>query len=171
MRILRKCMAVFLCLVMITGQAAALSPAERFERAASIINLRGLIAEEYPITQETIAQSKAYLEEHPEALSNLLNDILGGMDTHSMYLTAEEYQAGFSTLSGYAGVGIAIRQDEQGTFVQTCRQTFTSSLSGHTGGRPSACCERNRCARNCNDRDWRIAARCCGNTGAAHHIA
>ena len=77
MRILRKCMAVFLCLVMITGQAAALSSAERFERAASIINLRGLIAEEYPITQETIAQSKAYLEEHPEALSNLLNDILG----------------------------------------------------------------------------------------------
>lgn len=134
MRILRKCMAVFLCLAMITGQAAALSPAERFERAAAIINLRGLIAEEYPITQETIAQNKAYLEEHPEALSDILNDILGGMDTHSMYLTAEEYQAGFSTLSGYAGIGVAIQQDERGAFVHHVVRHSPAAAAGIQAG-------------------------------------
>lgn len=134
MRILKKCMAVFLCLAMLTGQAAALSPAERFERVAAIINLRGLIAEEYPITQETIAQNKAYLEEHPEALSDILNDILGGMDTHSMYLTAEEYQAGFSTLSGYAGIGVAIQQDEQGAFVHHVVRHSPAAAAGIQAG-------------------------------------
>lgn len=136
MQILKKCIAVFLCLAVFTGQAAALSPAERFQRAAAIINLRGLVAETHPITQETIAQSTAYLEEHPEALADILNDILGGMDTHSMYLTAEEYQAGFSTLSGYAGIGVAISQDEQGAFIrQVVRHSPAATAGMQVGDR------------------------------------
>lgn len=136
MQILKKCIAVFLCLAVFTGQAAALSPAERFQRAAAIINLRGLVAETHPITQETIAQSTAYLEEHPEALADILNDILGGMDTHSMYLTAKEYQAGFSTLSGYAGIGVAISQDEQGVFIrQVVRHSPAATAGMQVGDR------------------------------------
>lgn len=136
MQILKKCMAVLLCLTVFTGQAAALSSVERFQRAAAIINTRGLVAETHPITQETIAESTAYLEEHPEALADILNDILGGMDTHSMYLTAKEYQAGFSTLSGYAGIGVAIHQDEQGTFIhQVVRHSPAATAGIQVGDR------------------------------------
>ena len=78
-------MAVVLCLCMLCGQAAAFSAAERFCRAADIINARGLIAEQSPIPEATIEEDAAYLEEHPEALSDILNDILSGMDSHSMY--------------------------------------------------------------------------------------
>lgn len=117
-RILQTCMAVVLCLTILTGQAFALSASERFRRAADIINARGLIAEQSPIPQETIDEDAAYLEETPDALSDVLNDILSGMDSHSMYLTAEEYQAGFSVLSGYAGVGIGISQSDNGALVE-----------------------------------------------------
>ena len=106
-KIVQKCLAIVLCLSVLSGQALALSAADRFRRAAQIINTRGLIAEQSPIAQTTIEEDAAYLEENPDALSNILNDILSGMDTHSMYLTAAEYQAGFSTLTGYAGIGIA----------------------------------------------------------------
>lgn len=136
MRILKKCMAVLLCLSVFTGQAAALSSAERFQRAAAIINTRGLVAETHPITKETIVESTAYLDEHPEALADILNDILGGMDTHSMYLTAKEYQTGFSTLSGYAGVGVAISQDEQGAFIrQVVRHSPAAAAGMQVGDR------------------------------------
>ena len=117
-RILQTCMAVVLCLTILTGQAAALTASERFRRAADIINERGLIAEQSPIPQETIDEDAVYLEDNPDALSNILNDILSGMDAHSMYLTAEEYQAGFSTLSGYAGIGIAVSQTDKGLMIE-----------------------------------------------------
>lgn len=117
-RILQTCMAVVLCLTILTGQAAALTASERFRRAAGIINERGLIAEQSPIPQETIDEDAVYLEDNPDALSNILNDILSGMDAHSMYLTAEEYQAGFSTLSGYAGIGIAVSQTDKGLMIE-----------------------------------------------------
>lgn len=109
-RILQTCMAVVLCLSLFSGQAAALTASERFRRAAELINERGLIAEQSPIPQETIEEEATYLDENPQALSGILNDILSGMDSHSMYLTADEYQTGFSTLSGYAGVGIAVER-------------------------------------------------------------
>ena len=127
---LQKCMAVVLCLCVLCGQAAALSAAEQFRRAADIINARGLIAERSPIPEATIEEDAAYLETHPEALSDLLNDILSGMDGHSMYLTAEEYQAGFSVLSGYAGIGIAVGRTERGL---TVRQVMRHSPAAAAG--------------------------------------
>mgnify|MGYP002231093376 CR=1 FL=1 len=39
-----------------------------------------------------------YLEKHPEEMYDVINDILGLLDTHSMYLSSEEYSQGFSTL-------------------------------------------------------------------------
>ena len=129
-RMLQKCMAVVLCLCVLCGQAAALSAAEQFRRAADIINARGLIAERSPIPEATIEEDAAYLETHPEALSDLLNDILSGMDSHSMYLTAEEYQAGFSVLSGYAGIGIAVGRTERGL---TVRQVMRHSPAAAAG--------------------------------------
>ncbi len=136
MQILKKCMAALLCMAVLTGQAAALSSVERFQRAVAIINARGLVAEMHPVTQETIAESSAYLEEHPEKLGNVLNDILGGMDTHSMYLTGKEYQTGFSTLSGYAGIGVAVTQDADGALIrQVVRHSPAASAGVQVGDR------------------------------------
>lgn len=136
MQILKKCMAALLCMAMLTGHAAALSSVERFQRAVSIINARGLVAETHPVTQEMIAESSAYLEEHPDALGDVLNDILGGMDTHSMYLTAKEYETGFSTLSGYAGIGVAVTQDEGGAFIrQVVRHSPAATAGMQVGDR------------------------------------
>ena len=39
-----------------------------------------------------------YLEKHPDEMYDVLNDILSLLDTHSMYLSSEEYSQGFSTL-------------------------------------------------------------------------
>ena len=56
---LQKCMAVVLCLCVLCGQAAALSAAEQFRRAADIINARGLIADQSPIPEATIEEDGA----------------------------------------------------------------------------------------------------------------
>lgn len=129
-RILQTCMAVVLCLTILTGQAAALTASERFRRAADIINERGLIAEQSPIPQDTIEEDAVYLEDNPDDLSNILNDILSGMDAHSMYLTAEEYQAGFSTLSGYAGIGIAVAQTDKGLMIEQVVRHSPAAAAG-----------------------------------------
>ena len=47
-----------------------------------------------------------------------------------MYLTAEEYQAGFSVLSGYAGIGIAVGRTERGL---TVRQVMRHSPAAAAG--------------------------------------
>lgn len=128
--ILRKCIAVTLCLTILSGQALALTAAERFRQAAQLINTRGLIAEQSPIPQQTIDTEAAYLEQNPDALSDVLNEILGAMDTHSMYLPASSYQTGFSTLAGYAGIGIAVQQKEEGMFIQQVTKHSPAARAG-----------------------------------------
>ena len=55
-----------------------------------------------------------YLEKHPEEMYDVLNDILGLLDTHSMYLSSEEYSQGFSTLEGFVGIGVGLQQTAGG---------------------------------------------------------
>ena len=44
----------------------------------------------------------------------MLNDILSLLDTHSMYLSSEEYSQGFSTLEGFVGIGVGLQETENG---------------------------------------------------------
>ena len=55
-----------------------------------------------------------YLEKHPEEMYDVINDILGLLDTHSMYLSSEEYSQGFSTLEGFVGIGVGLQQTAGG---------------------------------------------------------
>ena len=55
-----------------------------------------------------------YLEEHPEELYHVVNDILSLLDTHSMYLSSEEYTQGFSTLEGFIGIGVGLQETAGG---------------------------------------------------------
>ena len=130
----KKLTAFVLCLTVLCGQAFALSAPERYRRAVTMINSRGLIAETNPVSQETMETDMAYLETNPDALSRLLNDILSGMDTHSMYLTAAQYQSGFSTLSGYAGVGVKIRKTARGNeIIEVTRNSPAEAAGIQTG--------------------------------------
>ena len=45
---------------------------------------------------------------------DVLNDILSLLDTHSMYLSSEEYSQGFSTLEGFVGIGVGLQETENG---------------------------------------------------------
>ena len=55
-----------------------------------------------------------YLEKHPDEMYDVLNDILSLLDTHSMYLSSEEYSQGFSTLEGFVGIGVGLQETENG---------------------------------------------------------
>lgn len=50
----------------------------------------------------------------PDEMYDVLNDILSLLDTHSMYLSSEEYSQGFSTLEGFVGIGVGLQETENG---------------------------------------------------------
>ncbi|MGE4549201.1 MAG: S41 family peptidase [Intestinibacillus sp.] len=59
-----------------------------------------------------------YFEEHPEEFVPLVNDIMQSIDSHSMYMSAEEYASSFGvTLSDYVGIGIQIAVQPDGLIV------------------------------------------------------
>ena len=47
----------------------------------------------------------------------MLNHILSLLDTHSMYLSSEEYSQGFSTLEGFVGIGVGLQETESGVHI------------------------------------------------------
>lgn len=56
-----------------------------------------------------------YFEKHPEEFVQLVNDIMQSIDSHSMYMSAEEYAATFGqSLSAYVGIGITMSSDGGG---------------------------------------------------------
>ena len=69
-----------------------------FDGVWALIDAFGLKAEDNPYILQNYINK--YLAEHPEEMYNVINDILSLMDTHSMYLSSEEYSQGFSTLEG-----------------------------------------------------------------------
>lgn len=86
-----------------------------FDSVWEVVQDYSLIAEhDHNILQNYI---NLYLERHPEELNQVLNDILSVIDAHSMYLSAETYSENFSTLEGYVGVGVGLRDSEQGMVV------------------------------------------------------
>lgn len=59
-----------------------------------------------------------YFARHPEELVPLVNDIMQSIDSHSMYMSAEEYAKTFGvTLSDYVGIGIQMRVAPDGAIV------------------------------------------------------
>ena len=67
-----------------------------FDGVWALINAFGLKAENNPYVLQNYINK--YLQEHPEEMYNVINDILSLLDTHSMYLSSEEYSEGFATL-------------------------------------------------------------------------
>lgn len=83
-----------------------------FDGVWSLIDQFGLKAENNPYVLQNYINK--YLQEHPEEMYNVINDILSLLDTHSMYLSSEEYSQGFATLEGFVGVGVGLQETAGG---------------------------------------------------------
>ena len=83
-----------------------------FDGVWALIDAFGLKAENDPYILQNYINK--YLEEHPEELYHVVNDILSLLDTHSMYLSSEEYTQGFSTLEGFIGIGVGLQETAGG---------------------------------------------------------
>lgn len=83
-----------------------------FDGVWALIDAFGLKAEDNPYILQNYINK--YLAEHPEEMYNVINDILSLMDTHSMYLSSEEYSQGFSTLEGFVGIGVGMQETVSG---------------------------------------------------------
>ena len=83
-----------------------------FDGVWALIDAFGLKAENDPYVLQNYINK--YLAEHPEEMYNVLNDILSLLDTHSMYLSSEEYSQGFATLEGFVGIGVGMQETTAG---------------------------------------------------------
>ncbi len=89
-----------------------------FDMVVYQIERYGLFAEDHPMTDSQRADYNARIA-RGESLSTVVNEILAGHDTHSFYLTPEDYSQSFGTLTeSYVGIGITVRQ-QNGNFVIT----------------------------------------------------
>lgn len=86
-----------------------------FDGVWALIDAFGLKTENNPYVLQNYINK--YLQEHPEEMYNVINDILSLLDTHSMYLSSEEYSQGFSTLEGFVGVGVGLEQSSGGVLI------------------------------------------------------
>lgn len=103
-----------------------------FDGVWALIDAYGLKAENNPYVLQNYINK--YLEKHPEDLYEVLNDILSLLDTHSMYMSSEEYAQGFSTLEGFVGVGVKIRQDDGGVVIDSVIQGSAAEEAGLQAG-------------------------------------
>lgn len=120
-QLFRRIFTCLLALSLAAGSAFALDGAEaarRFRQAARAINREGLIAETEPITDEEIVAACALLEKSPDRIYELVNGFLSRMDSHSMYLAPQSYSSSYSTLTGYAGIGVVVRYTAGGFLVE-----------------------------------------------------
>lgn len=108
--------ALLLSAALLTAPAGAINAEGEsetwFDGVWALIDAFSLKTESDPYVLQNYINK--YLEKHPEEMYTVINEILGLLDTHSMYLSAEEYTQGFSTLEGYVGIGVGMEQAADG---------------------------------------------------------
>ncbi len=103
-----------------------------FDSVWALISAYGLEAEDNPYVLQNYINK--YLQEHPEEMYNVLNDILSLLDTHSMYLSSEEYSQGFSTLEGFVGIGVSMQQASGGVQIAEVMRYSSAEEAGLQAG-------------------------------------
>lgn len=132
---IRKTLALLLAVVLTFGSASAFSSNlinSKFEYVLWQIEDNSLYTqnEEDCMPQNEIDHWNEYLEEHPEEFDNVVNDYLKTLDTHSMYMSQSDYDEGFSTLVGYSGIGIGMRQTPDGVIVSEVNRSGPAYRAG-----------------------------------------
>lgn len=99
-----------------------------FDSIWELIQAYGLEAENNPYVLQNYINK--YLAEHPEEMYNVINDILSLLDTHSMYLSSEEYSQGFSTLEGFVGIGVGMQETVDGVQIAEVMRFSSAEEAG-----------------------------------------
>lgn len=99
-----------------------------FDGVWALINAFGLKAENNPYVLQNYINK--YLQEHPEEMYNVINDILSLLDTHSMYLSSEEYSEGFATLEGFVGIGVGLQETAGGVKISEVMRFSSAEEAG-----------------------------------------
>lgn len=99
-----------------------------FDSIWELIQAYGLEAEDNPYVLQNYINK--YLTEHPEEMYNVINDILSLLDTHSMYLSSEEYSQGFSTLEGFVGIGVGMQETVGGVQIAEVMRFSSAEEAG-----------------------------------------
>ena len=99
-----------------------------FDGVLALIDAFGLKAEDNPYVLQNYINK--YLAEHPEEMYNVINDILSLLDTHSMYLSSEEYSQGFSTLEGFVGIGVGMQETVDGVQIAEVMRFSSAEEAG-----------------------------------------
>ena len=99
-----------------------------FDSIWELIQAYGLEAENNPYVLQNYINK--YLAEHPEEMYNVINDILSLLDTHSMYLSSEEYSQGFSTLEGFVGIGVGMQETVGGVQIAEVMRFSSAEEAG-----------------------------------------
>lgn len=99
-----------------------------FDGVWALIDAFGLKAEDNPYVLQNYINK--YLAEHPEEMYNVINDILSLLDTHSMYLSSEEYSQGFSTLEGFVGIGVGMQETVGGVQISEVMRFSSAEEAG-----------------------------------------
>ena len=115
-KLAKRLAALAMTAAMMTASAGAITQDGQsetwFDGVWALIDAFGLKAEHDPYVLQNYINK--YLEKHPDEMYDVLNDILSLLDTHSMYLSSEEYSQGFSTLEGFVGIGVGLQETENG---------------------------------------------------------
>lgn len=131
----RRLAALLLALALMFSSAAAYSSdyvETKFDFVLWQIEANSLFTEDKEMPEAERAEINAYLEQHPEDLERIVNEYLATLDTHSMYLTNTEYEQGFSTLTGYVGIGVGVQMTPQGVVIS---EVFRSGPAAEAGVR------------------------------------
>jgi len=87
----------------------------------NILDLIEQVALEYDpavINDDLRAELAHKITEDPTQFDALMDEVLSGLDAHSMYLPAGTYEDAFGTDEGYVGIGITMTQTEAGIRVK-----------------------------------------------------
>lgn len=132
---IRKILSLLLVVVLTFGSASAFSSNlinSKFEYVLWQIEDNSLYTQNEAdcMPRNEIDRWNAYLEEHPEEFDNVVNDYLGTLDTHSMYLSGNDYDESFSSLVGYSGIGVTMQQTPDGVIVSGVNRSGPAYTAG-----------------------------------------
>ena len=115
-KLAKRVTALVMTAAMMTASAGAITQDGQsetwFDGVWALIDAFSIKTEHDPYVLQNYINK--YLEKHPDEMYDVLNDILSMLDTHSMYLSSEEYSQGFSALEGFVGIGVGLTETENG---------------------------------------------------------
>ncbi len=135
-RHMKKLAALVLSSAITFTSAAAFTgtPTTQFDYILQKIEQSSLYTQNNEMPSEQVAEKNAYIEQNPDKLQEVINEYLQTLDTHSMFLTKEEYEKGFSTLVETSGIGVTIQKQGDKVIIIDIEKASPAAQTGLTIG-------------------------------------